>query len=52
MRSNRQAYDAEKARSGEVVLRKPWERAVFVFGLAAAVLLGLVLAGWGWWHGF
>ena len=35
---------AEDARQGETVLRKPWERAVFLAGLIGAILLGLVLA--------
>lgn len=34
---------AEKARAGEVVLRSPGRRIVFIAGLAGAVLLVLVL---------
>ncbi len=36
-------YDAEKARQGEIILRRPWQRAVFITGLAAAILLPLVV---------
>jgi hypothetical protein len=37
------AYSAEKARQGEIILRQPWQRAVFITGLAAAILLPLVV---------
>lgn len=36
-------YSAEKARQGEIILRQPWQRAVFITGLAAAILLPLVV---------
>jgi hypothetical protein len=42
-------YPAEKARQGEIVLRRPWQRAVFIGALVACVLLVVVLrfiAGW------
>jgi hypothetical protein len=32
-------YPAEKARGGEIILRKRWQRWVFALGLAAPVLL-------------
>jgi hypothetical protein len=34
-------YPARKARQGEIILRRPWQRAVFIAGLAgiAVVLL-------------
>ena len=38
------AYPAAKARQGEIILKKPWMRAVFIGGLAGAVLLGLCVA--------
>lgn len=41
-----QAYPAEKARQGSIVLRKRWQRVVFIAGLAAfvaLVLLGSIL---------
>ena len=37
-------YPAEKARGGEIILRTPLRRAVFIGGLAGAVVLGLLLA--------
>jgi hypothetical protein len=37
-------YPAEKARGGEVILHKRWQRVVFIAGLAGAVILGFVLA--------
>jgi len=40
----RPAYPAEKARGGEIILRKRWQRVVFVAGLAGAVVLGLIFA--------
>lgn len=41
-------YPAEKARGGEIELRRPWQRAVFIVGLALAVLLAIVLGFRGW----
>lgn len=32
-------YPANKARQGDIVLRRPWQRAVFIAGLAAGVVL-------------
>lgn len=36
-------YPAEKARQGEIVLRRPWQRYVFFGSLAGIVLLLLIL---------
>ena len=36
-------YSARDARQGDIVLRKPWERGVFVAGLVGAIVLALVL---------
>jgi hypothetical protein len=36
-------YPAEKARGGEIILRRRWQRIVFIGGLFGAVLLVLVL---------
>jgi hypothetical protein len=36
-------YPAEKARQGVIVLRKPWQRAVFAAGLIGVVLLAIFL---------
>ena len=32
-------YPAEKARGGEIILRRPWQRVVFILGLALPLLL-------------
>jgi hypothetical protein len=36
-------YPAEKASQGETILRRPWQRAVFIGGIAAALLLPLIV---------
>ena len=36
-------YPAEEARGGEIILNTPGRRAVFIAGLAGAVLLVIVL---------
>ncbi len=36
-------YTAEQVRQGEIILRKPWERGVFMFGLFGGVALLLAL---------
>jgi hypothetical protein len=36
-------YPAEKARGGEIILRRRWQRAIFIVGLAGAVLLALLV---------
>lgn len=38
-----QPYAAEKVRGGTIVLRKRWQRVVFILGLAAPVVLLLAL---------
>ena len=37
-------YPAEKARGGEIILKTPWQRWVFIAGLAGTALLVLILA--------
>jgi hypothetical protein len=32
-------YPADEARGGEIILRRPWQRAVFILGLAAPLIL-------------
>ena len=34
---------AEDARGGGIILRRKWERAVFLAGLIGAILIGLVV---------
>ena len=36
-------YSGDKVRGADVVLRKPWERGVFIAGLVGAIVLGLIL---------
>jgi hypothetical protein len=36
-------YPAEKAHGGEIILRRPWQRIVFILGLALPVLLLLFI---------
>jgi hypothetical protein len=40
-------YPAEKARGGEIILRTPLRRMVFIGGLIAVAAVALVLAVWG-----
>lgn len=40
-------YPAEKARGGEIILRKRWQRVVFIGALALVLLLGFFLTLWG-----
>ena len=45
-------YDANKARGGKIILRRPWQRYVFigfVGGLVAGVLLVIILRIVGAW---
>ncbi|HLH90920.1 MAG TPA: hypothetical protein VKX28_20915 [Xanthobacteraceae bacterium] len=39
-------YPAEKARGGEIILRTPLRRAIFIGGLIAAVVVALALTFW------
>ena len=39
-------YPAEKARGGEIVLRTPLRRAIFIGGLIAVVVVALLLTLW------
>jgi small basic protein len=39
----RPVYSARDVRQGDIVLRKPWQRGVFIAGLVGAVVLALVL---------
>jgi hypothetical protein len=41
-------YSAEKARQGEIILRKPWQRMVFVAGLIIPFVL--LFIGWLLWR--
>ena len=39
-------YPAEKARGGEIILRTPLRRAIFIGGLIAVAVVVLALAFW------
>jgi hypothetical protein len=41
-------YPADKARGGDIILRRPWQRAVFILGLATPFVLVVVLLLF--WH--
>ncbi len=36
-------YSGRDVRQGDIVLRKPWERGVFIAGLVGAVVLAVVI---------
>ena len=36
-------YPADNARGGEIILRRPWQRAVFILGLAVPLILLVLL---------
>jgi hypothetical protein len=38
-RSRARHLSTEQARQGEIILRKPWQKAVFIAGLAGAALV-------------
>jgi len=40
-------YPAEKARGGEIILRTPIRRAIFIGGLIAVAIVAVLLALWG-----
>lgn len=43
-----QNYPADTARGGEIILRSRTQRALFIVGLAGAILLGAMLEVAGW----
>jgi hypothetical protein len=43
-----QPYPAEKARGGEIILRTPRRRIIFIAGLAGTVLLAILLSVFAW----
>ena len=44
----KQPYPAENARGGEIILRRRWQRIVFLAGLVGAIVLGWFLISlWG-----
>ncbi|HVW92327.1 MAG TPA: hypothetical protein VHB74_06935 [Devosia sp.] len=43
VKSEQPVYSGQKARQGEIVLRKPWERGLFIAGLAVPFVIVLLL---------
>jgi hypothetical protein len=39
---NRGPYPAEKARGGEIILRRRWQRIVFIAGLVGVALVAVI----------
>jgi hypothetical protein len=39
-------FTAEQARQGEIILKRPWERVLFIAGLVAAVVLAAAAVLW------
>lgn len=50
MAQQRQVIDSRQARGGEIVLRRGWERGVFIAGLAGAIALGVLLVALTYWY--
>lgn len=50
MATDKDALRADRVRGGKIVLRRPWERAVFIAGLAGAVLLAIGLTVVAYWR--
>lgn len=46
-RDEDRSYPADKARGGEIILRRRWQKIVFFGALIAAVLLGFFFSLWG-----
>jgi len=44
MKKHPPTFSAQDARQGEIILRKHWQRWVFIAGLVGIVLLALLLA--------
>jgi hypothetical protein len=41
--SPRNSISAEQARGGEIILRRRWQRVLFIIGLAAPLIILLIL---------
>ena len=50
MTQSRQVIDPQRARGGDIVLRRRWERGVFITGLLGAIVLGLVFVVLTYWR--
>lgn len=47
-RNERIVISAQKARQGEIILRKPWQRVMFIAGLVGIVVLAVLVRIFGW----
>jgi hypothetical protein len=43
-RPDRFTYPARKARGGEIILKRPWMRAIFIGGLVGIVLVAIAVS--------
>ncbi len=43
MNDDRPSYPAKKARGGEIIPRRRWQRIVFIAGLAAIMIIAIVV---------
>jgi hypothetical protein len=50
MPRGRERIPADKARGGDIILRRGWERGVFIAGLIGAIVIGAVLAALTYWR--
>ncbi|HTW50475.1 MAG TPA: hypothetical protein VME45_01100 [Stellaceae bacterium] len=50
MLRRRQTILADKARGGDIILRRGWERGVFIAGLIGAIVLGVALLALAYWR--
>jgi hypothetical protein len=50
MRDSPSSLDEGKVRGGDIVLRRPWERVIFIGALGGAVVLALAVAAISFWH--
>lgn len=44
MDKEKNEYRSEDVRQGEIILRRPWQRALFAVGLAGGAVLAVLLA--------
>jgi hypothetical protein len=42
----RRVFRGEDVRQGEIILKRPWQRGIFIAGLVGVVVIALLLLGW------
>jgi hypothetical protein len=42
----RRVFHGEDVRQGEIILKRPWQRGIFIAGLVGVVVIALLLLGW------